>query len=154
MSLYLSKLTEDMAKEICNWKYDGEYSVYNLPDWKYCVKNSFGITKSDNREKEFLAVMDKDNNLYGHVRLREVNGKVVIGLGLKPSLCGQGMGKTLMNLLVKECNKRYPDKKIRLQVRSFNERAIKCYKKVGFKVIDIKTQNTKMGKDEFVVMEY
>ena len=30
-------LTEDDAKEICLWKYDGEYAVYNMPKWEECL---------------------------------------------------------------------------------------------------------------------
>ena len=26
----LGSLSEDFAKEICSWKYEGEYSIYNL----------------------------------------------------------------------------------------------------------------------------
>ncbi len=28
----LTKLSEDNAKEICSWRYEGEYSIYNFSD--------------------------------------------------------------------------------------------------------------------------
>ena len=33
MNLKLEILTEDHAKQICCWKYEEIYSIYNFPDW-------------------------------------------------------------------------------------------------------------------------
>ncbi|MEA4961132.1 MAG: hypothetical protein VB114_05645, partial [Lutispora sp.] len=33
MKLKLAELTEPYAKEICDWKYDDEYSIYNYHEW-------------------------------------------------------------------------------------------------------------------------
>lgn len=154
MELYKQKLTEDMAKELFDWKYSGEYSVYNYPSWSIACKANFGITKEDIRNKEFLALVDEKNNLCGYMRMKEDIEFIAIGVGLKPSLCGQGLGNKLMSILLDECNNRYGNKKIRLEVRSFNKRAIKSYKKAGFKVTSTCVRETQMGKDEFVTMEY
>jgi len=79
---------------------------------------------------------------------------VLVGLGLKPSLCGQGLGNILMELLKNECKKRYGGKKIALEVRSFNKRAIKCYERAGFEITDVYQKDTLIGSDEFIKMEY
>lgn len=47
----------------------------------------------------------------------------------------------------------YPSKKITLDVRAFNERAIKFYKKAGFKVKEIYKKDTPIGYGEFIRME-
>ena len=59
-----------------------------------------------------------------------------------------------MELLKSECKKRYSNKRIALEVRSFNKRAIKCYEKAGFKITDVYKKDTLMGSDEFIRMEY
>ena len=46
-------LTEDDAKEICLWKYDGEYAVYNMPKWEECLAKNFGIADEEGRQKNF-----------------------------------------------------------------------------------------------------
>ncbi len=79
---------------------------------------------------------------------------VLVGLGLKSLLCGQGLGNVLMELLKNECKKRYGSKKIAVEVRSFNKRAIKCYKKAGFKITNVYQKDTLIGSDEFIKMEY
>ncbi len=59
-----------------------------------------------------------------------------------------------MELIKNESNRRYGNKKIVLEVRSFNERAIKCYEKAGFKIVDTYSKDTLVGYDEFVKMEF
>jgi len=154
VNLKLVELSEPYAKEICVWKYAGEYSIYNYPAWDKVSNEKWAITIGEKRKKEFSAVVDDYNNLCGYIRLQNNNEYVLIGIGLKPSLCGQGLGDTLMELLKHQCRELYPSKKINLEVRSFNERAIKCYKKAGFKVKEIYKRNTPLGYGEFIRMEY
>ncbi len=153
MILYINNLTEDMAKEITDWKYSGEYSVYNHPSWEIACKNKFGITDKTSRAKEFVALLDENNSFIGYMRLRDTDECVMIGVGLKPTLCGQGLGQKVMSLLISECKKRYGNKTIRLIVRSFNKRAIKCYERAGFKAVNIEKKQTKIGELEFITME-
>ena len=153
MDLRLEILTEDHAKQICCWKYEEIYSIYNYPDWDTLNQQRWGITIEEKRKNEFTAVIDESNNLCGYIRFIEKKDFVLVGLGLKPSLCGQGLGDMLMELLKNECKNRYDNKKIALEVRSFNKRAIKCYKKSGFEITDVYQKDTLIGSDEFVKME-
>lgn len=154
MSYILEILSEEDAKDICNWKYEGEYSVYNFSDWETVVKRGWDLSIKESRESEFIAVM-LDNQLIAYGRISMLNRRVMIGIGLKPSHCGQGHGKFIMNLLIAEASKRFPGLAIALQVRNFNQRAIKCYKKVGFDIKDKYVINSFNGiEDEFYYMEY
>lgn len=44
MQLRLEEFTELHAKEICDWKYDCQYSIYNLPSWEKATIANWGIT--------------------------------------------------------------------------------------------------------------
>jgi len=154
MNLRLEILTEDQARQICCWKYKGIYSIYNFPDWDTLNKQRWGITIEEKRKNEFTAVIDESNNLCGYIRFIENKDFVLVGLGLKPSSCGQGLGNILMELLKNECKKRYDSKRIALEVRSFNKRAIKCYERAGFEITDVYQKDTLIGSDEFIKMEY
>ena len=154
MDLRLKILTEDHARQICSWKYEGIYSIYNYPDWDTLNQQRWGITIEEKRKNEFTAVIDESNNLYGYIRFVENKDFVLVGLGLKPSSCGQGLGSILMELLKSECKKRYGNKRIALEVCSFNKRAIKCYERAGFEITDVYQKDTLMGSDEFIKMEY
>ncbi len=149
----LTKLTEDYARKICSWRYDGDYSVYNFSDWDVVVRNGWGLSIKDIREKEFLAVL-LNRELIAYIRITKREGKAFVGIGLKPSWCGKGHGKEVMNLLIEECKKRFPNTPIALEVRSFNKRAINCYKAVGFEIRDKYVKKIMNGEDEFYYMEY
>jgi len=150
----LTELSEDNAKEICSWRYEGEYSVYNFSDWDTVMKNKWDLAIEEKRKLEFLAIyLNNELISYGRIFLKE--GKVFIGIGVKPSLCGKGHGKNIMNLLIEECKRRFPNNAIGLEVRSFNKRAINCYKKVGFVIKEKYIKKTfDNSKDEFYYMEY
>jgi len=154
MRLRLEEFTESYAKDVCDWKHDGEYSIYNYPTWNKACNDKWGITVEETRKKEFFAIVDDYNNLCGYIRLASKNEYALIGVGLKPSLCGQGLGNILMEIIKQQCTKLYPNKIIALEVRSFNERAIKCYKRAGFNVVDTYKKDTPIGNGEFVRMEF
>ena len=153
MGLRLEDFTEIHSKEICGWKYNDQYSIYNYPEWDKILNEKWGITVEEKRRNEFNAVVDNCSNLCGYIRLVDNHECVLIGIGLKPSLCGHGLGNTIIELVKQQCKKRYGSKKIILEVRSFNERAIKCYKKAGFNIEDTYKKDSPMGSGEFTRME-
>ncbi|MGB4589481.1 MAG: GNAT family N-acetyltransferase [Clostridiaceae bacterium] len=154
MSDYVLKtLTEDYAKEICSWRYDEEYSIYNLSEWNVVVENGWDLALQERRESDFIAILH-ENHFIAYGRLTTIHDKAFIGIGLKPSLCGKGIGGHVMKLLIKECFKRFPDCSIALEVRCFNERAIRCYEDIGFKIKNKYTKNTLTGDVEFYLMDY
>ncbi|MDF2882287.1 MAG: family acetyltransferase [Clostridiaceae bacterium] len=153
MNLKLTNFSESHAKQICSWRYSGEYSVYNYPDWNTAVSQNWGITIKQKWENEFIAVVNELNELCGYIRFINQSDYVLVGIGLKPTICGFGLGNTVMQLLKLACNRRYGNKKIVLEVRCFNERAIKCYKKAGFNIVDSYEKEALIGKDQFYRME-
>ncbi|MGL5245493.1 MAG: GNAT family N-acetyltransferase [Sarcina sp.] len=154
MCFKVVKLTEYYAKEICKWKYDGEYFVYNYPPWNEMLKNKWAITIDEKREKEFIALIDDYKFLCGYIRLVNEEDYIIVGLGLKPSLCGQGIGSSFIKVVKDVCMNLYPMKKIVLEVRLFNKRAIKCYEKANFQVIGVFEKNIRGEKVKLVRMEF
>lgn len=150
----LTELSENYAKEICIWRYEGAYSIYNFSDWDIVVKNGWDLSLDKIRRLEFVAILlDKEFVAYGRMSFNE--DKAYIGIGIKPSLCGKGHGKNIMKLLIEECERRFPDKTVALEVRSFNKRAINCYEKVGFEIKRKYIRETfDKSEAEFYYMEY
>ena len=150
----LSVMSEEHAKEICTWEYDGEYSVYNLSDWETVVRNNWDLAVKEKRESNFLSVT-KDEELVAYGVITNVADTVILGIGLKPSLCGKGLGEEIMMLLIEEGKVRFPGAPIGLEVRTFNKRAIKCYENIGFKIKKRYRRDTPTLKNaEFYYMEY
>lgn len=154
MKLHVRNLSERDARQICTWRYDGDYSVYNYPEWEIIVEQNWGLAQELIREREYFAVMNDMDDLIGHFRLKEQEEFIYLGVGLIPELCGYGHGTAVMELIKKESKERYPDKQLSLEVRSFNHRAITCYQKAGFRCVDVYELITPSGRDIFVRMEY
>lgn len=152
--LYQAELTEKYAKEISTWKYDNEYSVYNYPAWDIMSAQKWAITVPEKRKNEFMAVIDNEIQLCGYFRFSVNDRIVMVGLGLNPQLCGMGYGKQLMDLIIQEFQKRFTEKILELEVRTFNKRAIQCYLSAGFFKVHTYTKKTPIGTDVFLLMQY
>ncbi|MGL4656307.1 MAG: GNAT family N-acetyltransferase [Sarcina sp.] len=148
--MYLDIMNEIDAKEICGWEYEGVYSDYDMGGWKKCVESNSDITVKEKREEEFLSAFNEEKELLGFIRMTTVQSLAVLGIGLRPSLCGQGLGGSVLRLGIEKIKKLYPDKRIVLMVKPFNERGIKCYSKLGFKIIN---NNFVTGGEKYFIME-
>lgn len=153
MNLKPVKFTEELAKEVTTWKYEGDYEIYNLPSWDEVLKKQISLCREEKR-KNFIGYVNEENNLVGFINLVDEGDSVFLGIGVKPKYCGFGIGKQIIKMALDECKKRYKNKPIILEVRSWNKRAINCYESQGFKVINIKKQETYVGFGEFFVMKY
>lgn len=151
MLLKANKFTEEHAKEVCMWNYEGEYKIYNLPDWEIMVKEQYSLCDEVKR-KRFTAYTNENNKLLGFTNLLDEGESVFLGIGINPSCCSQGIGKMITKFALDECKIKYPNKPVVLEVRTWNERAVKCYKSQGFEIVEIKHQETYVGKGEFYVM--
>ena len=107
-----------------------------------------------NPEKENnYRVFKNDNNIIGYIYLSERETEVFIGIGVNPNFLNMGFGTQILlesSALSKEL---YPEKPLCLEVRNWNERAIRCYEKAGF-VIDGEAyeQETPIGVGYFYRM--
>lgn len=151
MNIKIEKFSEENAMEVCSWKYEFPYSIYNLPEWDVCQERNLGITKPILREKEFRALYD-EGILMGYFRVSENKECLNLGVGLCPKYCGCGYSNTVFPIILKFIKQNYANKYIRLVVREFNERAIKVYRKFGFNEENSILVNTPSGLANCKVM--
>lgn len=125
---------------ISRWHYEGAYAFYN-------AKESLTAECPDQPAGENSFVwIDSGGEVLGHVsygpdgRIPTVEGyeyagdALDIGLGLRPDLCGRGLGAAFVALCVQFGREQYGAARFRLSVAAFNERAIRTYKRAGFSV--------------------
>jgi ribosomal-protein-alanine N-acetyltransferase len=153
MNIKAGKLTETQAKEISIWKYDGEYSIYNLPSWDKMLLEKYSLCDDAKRER-YIGFVNENKELMGFVNLLDQGDSVFFGIGVNPKVCGIGLGKLITKMALVESQNRFPNVPVVLEVRTWNKRAVSCYKSQGFKVISTKDQETKLGFGEFYVMKY
>ena len=126
-------LTDAEKRDICGWRYPGEYAVYDLPPYEVMAQQKISFM-NPLREGNFLAFCEGET-LVGFVNIREAGDEVSIGIGVRPDCCGMGFGQRILKETCRIAGARHPGKTLSLEVRTWNERAIRCYRKAGF-VID------------------
>ena len=127
-------MTAAYAGEMAFWRYEGECSFYN--------RNG----RTDYPEGEAFACLDREGKLIGHfhfgadARIPTVEANVYegdhldLGLGLRPELCGKGLGEEFVRLGMEFGRKQFSARSFRLSVACFNKRAVKVYERCGFRV--------------------
>ena len=137
---YLSPIDVDDYAQFTEWFNDLETTQY---------LSAGPMPVSVNSEKEFLqelvkthcySIIDLEKNVLigncGLVDIDNINQTAEIGIfiGIKEYL-NKGFGSEAMSLLIDYSFKMLNIRNIMLRVYSYNERAINCYTKVGFKKI-------------------
>ena len=141
--------TENEKREICNWKYKGKYALYNTVSYEKMKQHKFGF----GNPKMYVEAFLDHNELIGFCNLFDDGEEIFFGIGVKPGLCGKGYGKEMTEKMYSISQKMFPGKPLYLEVRTWNKRAINCYKSAGF-VIDGKIihQETSAGSGSFYRM--
>ena len=154
MEYEIKNMNEEILKEIISWEYEGEYSEYNMDSLENLKAKGASITKPEN-SNNYLCYFKK-GELVGYTNtMLKKNGNIFIGIGLAPKYCGKGLGNSILKNSVVNAKNMYPNSKIVLQVRSWNKRAIKCYEKIGFRLLKKEIIKDHNGiPTEFVFMEF
>jgi len=152
MTYTLQPITQEQAEEIAyNWHYDGKYAFY---DMEADEEDLAEFLDNNKRNDSIYAVIEKKQLIGFFSIYQEENNTINIGLGLRPDLTGQGTGYTFLTTGINYIKERYSPAFISLAVATFNTRAIKVYKKAGFKETTTFMQSTNGGEFEFVKMIY
>ena len=120
MKLTAHKLSEEQAKEISNWKYTGEYSIYNLPSWDKMIKENYSLTDNVKRER-YIGYINEDGELVGFVNLLDQGDTVFFGIGIKPNYCSKGIGKVITKMALIESQNSVEHKDIKYDRRAKKE---------------------------------
>ncbi len=141
--------TEEEKILITEWKYEGEYSVYNAEPYEEQKKKGFGFA---NPQNHFYSFYD-EKKLIGFINLYEEKTEVFFGIGVKPEECGKGYGSQMTETACKISRALFPGKPLYLEVRTWNQRAVRCYEKAGFHIVgEPIRQTTSAGEGVFYHM--
>lgn len=141
--------TEKEKREICGWKYEGEYALYNMIGYEEMQRKKFGFGNPQMYTESFLHA----GKLVGFCSLFDDGDEIFFGIGVNPHLCGKGYGQEMIERMYAVSKKKFPGKPLYLEVRTWNERAINCYQKAGFVIDgDVIHQETNAGEGLFYRM--
>ena len=91
--------------------------------------------------------------LLGFVNIKEEAEAVFIGIGVRPDACNRHYGRQILEITSEIAKQAYPTKPLYLEVRSWNQRAIRCYENAGFKIVGAPFKRvTDIGEGSFYRM--
>jgi GNAT superfamily N-acetyltransferase len=135
----IERMSFPYANEISGWAYPDEYAVYSFVNDEDAINELLS--------GEYYACLDSARNLTGYfcfgrsARIPTAEngvyglGMLDMGLGLKPDLCGKGLGYAFMKAGMEYANANLKAKVLRLTVAGFNKRAMNLYRKLGFEIL-------------------
>lgn len=151
MNIKIDKLSQQNAEKIADdWKYDGEYSFYDMTE---DIEDYEEIISPLLRENNYFQVIRNDE-LFGFFVLEQTENIVDMGVGLKPELTGNGLGIQFIFLILNYIKENYSVPTVRLGVAKFNIRAQKVYEKAGFIKTREYEQPTNGATYTFVEMKF
>ena len=143
------RLTDDEARIICSWKYEGAYAVYDSAPYEDQKRAGRGFANPRNN----LFAFRDEGRLIGYINLFEEEDKVFFGIGAAPDCCGRGYGQKMAAVAPVIAKGLFGAKPLYLEVRAWNARAIRCYEKAGFRPDGVPfTQTTPAGEGVFIRM--
>lgn len=154
-SMYtVTEMTPEFAGRIASWSYEGVYSFYDFAAEDGAPEELLG--------GDYYAALGEGGNPAGFfcfgaaARIRAdqpdaYQGEYLdFGLGMRPDLCGKGLGGAFVDEGLSFARARFRPAKFRLTVAGFNKRAVKTYERCGFRLLCAVTQEG-TGR-EFLIM--
>lgn len=139
MILTFKPMNDHAAKEVISWRYDGNYSIYNLTADDLEEEVQY-MTNPDNH---FFAIYD-GVDLIGHAVFHS-EGRVPggdysadaldVGAGMQPDSTGKGRGAEVIAAILDFAREYYQPEKFRATIAAWNIRAQKATTKNGFKEV-------------------
>ncbi|NLW39618.1 MAG: GNAT family N-acetyltransferase [Tissierellia bacterium] len=137
----ISPLKLEDAYFIKNWGHHKNplLSDYNLPcltDQEIEEWYNFKTGKGSNR---YYGVFNEDDRLIGYMGIKDIRRiwkDSVLGIVFDPNFVNKGYGTETITSYLEYYFFEWKMKRMFLEVAEFNKRAIRCYEKCGFRIVD------------------
>lgn len=155
LSLRIVPMNIRHCQDICTWTYEPPYDLYEWSSWAQMEQEEQEFADQEIREAQYISILEKASDcLVGYAQLFPLNGVTRLGLGMRPELCGLGMGSSFVRFIAEEAQRRRPADEIDLEVLTWNIRAQKAYQRAGFVITDEYERPTPKGVMNFYCMVY
>jgi len=148
--LVFAQMSQEDAEAIADWRYDPPYDFYDARTDESDLANLLSPAR---REDRAFSARDETGELVGFFTYARDDEGIVIGLGLRPDLTGQGLGAWFVEQGLDFGRARFAPQRFRLNVAEFNERAVTVYERAGFVRTRSFEEDTNRGSYPFLEME-
>lgn len=123
-------MTAEDAERVASWRYDGGWSVYDLPSAQPLIDDlaNYFVVVAGQRLVGFCCI----GSAARVPGLREDAALLDVGIGMDPELVGAGHGADFGQMVLRYLVERYPDRPLRAVVQSWNERSLRLTQRLGF----------------------
>jgi [ribosomal protein S18]-alanine N-acetyltransferase len=131
------ELKPEDAAAIVGWRYDGRYAFYDTaadPDFgaEFPDPSLWRLRDLEGGRDVLLAVKDACGALAGFFSFEGSPDLCTIGLGLAPERTGRSLGQGFVRAGLDFARKQWGVSRFRLEVVTFNRRALTVYTRLGF----------------------
>lgn len=112
---------------------------YNFPELSKDERDLWYALKAKKFRKKCFAIEKLDGKLIGYISLRDIKylrRESELGIVFDPDIINNGYGTDALNNFLDIYFNKYKMKALFLRVAKFNKRALRCYQKCGFQIID------------------
>jgi ribosomal-protein-alanine N-acetyltransferase len=137
-------LTDRQALEIAAWRYEFPYEWYDTS----ADPRRIDLLADTSRRDGLRAIVDDDEALVGFFNFVRERDEVRVGLGMRPDLTGRGLAQPFIQAGLDYARSEWRPKRFRLWVARWNERALRAYRRAGFREVESPEEESR-----FVEME-
>ena len=137
------QLTVEHAEQISAWQYEFPYEWYDTSNDPRKVE----LFAHPQRRDSLRGVVGDDGELVGFFNFVREGEEVRLGLGMRPDLTGRGLAQPFIQAGLDYATLEWRPKRFRLWVAAWNERALRAYRRAGFREVRADEQS------RFVEME-
>lgn len=139
-------MTYHDASVISHWTYPDEFRIYSFEPSEELMAElldgSYAACFNESKELVGYFCYGRSAQIPTVENFNYSDDYLDIGLGLRPDLCGLGLGKDFLLCGMDYANRTFQTKKLRLSVAGFNRRAISVYLTCGFRPLCAVTLKT------------
>lgn len=124
------------------WGYheDSLLMDYNFPPMNDSELHGWYNIKTFGRSKEYYGVTNREGKLVGYMgikNIKKIKKEATLGIVFDPNHINKGYGTEAITTYLNYYFNEMKMKTLLLEVAKFNKRALRCYEKSGFVVIDV-----------------
>ena len=156
MAYAVRALTRSDVEEITAWRYPPPYDLYDVGDEEAGEASAYFLAA----ENAYFAVEEPTVGLVGfccfgqEARVPGGNYSVDaldVGMGMRPSLVGQGRGRSFLGAILAHGRALYSPRRCRVTVAAFNQRSLRVCRSQGFREAD-RFESATLQRREFIIL--
>ena len=152
MDFVFRPLRWDDALTIGHWHYPAPYEMYDLGRLPLLMSAMLHWLVAPLGRAGFYAVQAEEDPLVGVFSFNRHGQTVELGLALRPDLTGRRIGLGFVEAGMDFARHTFAPAVFRLDVATFNQRAINVYQRAGFRPGPRFIRHTRLGPYEFMEM--